>query len=127
MHEHMNAIVKNYFYYLRNIIRRFLSLEQCKLIAHTSMISKLDYCNVFLYGLPKKTLHTLQRVQNYASRLIKSGNATCVLLSPTWPPVELCVYNKVLFYAKGYSAGSFSFASAMLWSGLCNDRLMDPE
>ena len=47
------------------IIRRFLDEEECKEIVHASVIS-----NVFLYGLPDSTLKILQRVQNYAARIV---------------------------------------------------------
>ena len=75
----------NVFYYLRNItiIRHILSEEECNI----TVISRLDYCNVLLCGLPKKTLHILQRVQKYAARLIrycglvKVRHNTCTLLS----------------------------------------------
>ena len=104
MQAHVNTIAKNCFYYLRNIarIRRMLSEEDCKAIVHTFVISRLDYCNVLLYGLPKKTLHTLQRVQNYAARLIlrfgRSEHITPVLYYLHWLPVELRVDYKMLLY-----------------------------
>ena len=83
MQGHVNTIAKNCFYYLKNIprIRHLLSEEECKIIVHTFVISKLDYCNVLLYGLPKKTLHILQRVQNYALilRFSKGEHITLVL------------------------------------------------
>ena len=69
------------------------------------MISRLEYCNVLLYELPKKTLHILQRVQDYAARLIlrfsKSEHITPVLYYIHWLPVELRVdYNIVLYTYK---------------------------
>jgi len=36
------------------------------------VISRLDYCNSVLVGLPASTLAPLQRVQNAAARLILS-------------------------------------------------------
>ena len=34
------------------------------------MLSKLDYCNAILAGLPKTTIAPLQRAQNAAARLV---------------------------------------------------------
>ena len=98
----MNAIAKNCFYYLKSIARihHFLSEEECKIL--TFVISRLDYCNVLLYRLPKKTLHILQRVKNYAARLIlrfrKSEYITPVLYCLHWLPVELRDDYKMLLY-----------------------------
>ena len=62
----------------------------------------MDYCNVLLYGLPKKTLHISQRDTNYAVRLIlrfsKSEHITPVLYYLHWLPVELRVDYKMLLY-----------------------------
>ena len=63
------------------------------------VISKLDYCNVLL---PKKTLHILQWVQNYAVSLIlrfgKSEHIKSVLYYIDWLPVELRVDYNVLLW-----------------------------
>ena len=96
MEAHMHTIAKNcFFYYLRNIagIQHILSEEECKRIVHTFVISRLDYFNIYMYGLAKKMLHILRRVQNYAARLIlcfgKSEHITPVLQYLHWLPEEL--------------------------------------
>ena len=121
MQSHVNAIAKRCFYYLRNIarIRRFLSEEECKVIVHTFVISRLDYCNVLLYGLPGKTLHILQRVQNYAARLImrfgKSEHITPVLRYLHWLPVDARVDYKVLLYTyKAYNNHAPPYINEMI-------------
>ena len=57
-------------------IRRFLDKEESKSLVHASVISKLDYCNVFLYSMIQ--------VENYAARkypVVLLSN-TCVAWSP---------------------------------------------
>ena len=50
----VNTTAINCGYYLSNITRihLILSEEECKIIVHTFVISRLDYCNVIPYGLP---------------------------------------------------------------------------
>ena len=51
-------------------IRKYLNNENLKLLVNALVISRLDYCNSIHYGLPKRELDKLQRVQNIAARLI---------------------------------------------------------
>ena len=62
MQTHVNTIAKNCFYYLRKI-RHIISEEECKIIVRTIMISRLDSCNVLLYGLPRKRLHIFKTME----------------------------------------------------------------
>jgi len=41
-------------------------------IASAFILSRRDYCNSILAGLPKSTIATLQRVQNVAARVLSS-------------------------------------------------------
>ena len=51
-------------------IRKFLSMETAKTFLHAFVTSKLDNCNVLLYGLPKHKIQRLQYVLNSAARLV---------------------------------------------------------
>ena len=70
--EQVCRVVKSCNYYLRNImrIRKFLTLEATKRVIVTLVLSRLDYCNALLSGLPKKLIKKLQLVQNSAARVV---------------------------------------------------------
>ncbi len=72
MIPHVNSVYKSCFYYLTLIgrLRKFLDRESTKSLVHALVITRLDYANSLLYGLPQSALDKLQRVQNAAVRLI---------------------------------------------------------
>ena len=45
-------------------------METAKTFLHAFVTSKLDNCNVLLYGLPKHKIQRLQYVLNSAARLV---------------------------------------------------------
>ena len=51
--EHVNDLCKTAFYHIRNIscIRPCLSIDSTKTLVHVLVMSRLDHCNSFLYGL----------------------------------------------------------------------------
>ena len=67
-----NKIFKVCMFHLRNIskIRRFLTIEACKLLVHAFVTLRLDYCNSVLYGCKQSVLKRLQLLQNYFARLV---------------------------------------------------------
>ena len=69
---HINKTCQSSFYYIYNIrhIRKFLSFEAAKTLVQALVISRLDYCNSVLYGIPAIHTNKLQRVQNVAARLL---------------------------------------------------------
>jgi hypothetical protein len=52
------------------MIRYHLDDTSCKTLINALVTSRLDYANALLLGLPHRTIHKLQRIQNAASRLI---------------------------------------------------------
>ena len=69
---HINETYRKATNAIRSIgrIRKYLTNKNLKLLVNALVISRLDYCNSILYGLPKRELDKLQRVQNTAARLI---------------------------------------------------------
>ena len=84
MEAHVNSICKNAIHHLRRIglVRKFLTHESAVTIIHALVISRLDYLNSLLAGLPADTTAKLQRVQNCAARVI-SGVSRRDHISPT--------------------------------------------
>ena len=102
MSTHITNVCKACFFYLHNIrrIKKFLSKDSLLILIHAFIISKLDYCNSLLYGLPKKQIFKLQRVQSAAARLVvnirKHSRITPVLRQLHWLPVDARIHFKVL-------------------------------
>ena len=64
------------------------------------VISRLDYCNSVLYGIPKYQRDKLQRIQNIAARMITGTRSTDqispILKNLYWLPVEARINFKIL-------------------------------
>ena len=78
-------------------IRKYLTNENLKLLVNALVISRLDYCNSILYGLPKRELDKLQRVQNTAARLI-TGTKQYDHIKPAFQKLHcLPVESRIIF------------------------------
>ena len=100
----INATCKALWYNVRNIgrVRGSLTLDATKTLVQAYITSRLDYCNSLLYGAPASHLYRLQKVQNYAARIVmkipKRNHITPVLAKLHWLPVRQRVEFKVLLY-----------------------------
>ena len=81
-------------------IRNCLSTTAYKTIIHASVMSRLDYGNAMLYGLPETQLRKLPMVQYSAARLVtgtrRRDHITPVLFSLHWLPVRQRIELKLL-------------------------------
>ena len=73
--DHINEICKKASFAIRSIghIRMKGTL---KMLVNSLVISRLDYCNSVLYGIPKYQRDKLQRIQNIAARMITRTRST---------------------------------------------------
>ncbi len=80
------------------------------LLVQALVISRLDYCNALLAGLPSNIIKPLQMIQNAAARLVfnepKSAHVTPLFVSLHWLPVAARIQFKTLMLAYRITTGS---------------------
>ena len=87
--------------FLRRIgkIRSFLSTDAANKLAVSLILSRLDYCNSLLAGIPDNKLYKLQRIQNHAIRLVlhksRLASATALLRTLHWLHVKARTQYKI--------------------------------
>ncbi|KAI4899640.1 hypothetical protein NFI96_008091 [Prochilodus magdalenae] len=102
---HIANLTRSCRFLLYNIrrIQPFLSQEATQLLVQSLVISRLDYCNSLLAGLPLRAIRPLQLVQNTAAHLIfnlpKFTHVTPLLRSLHWLPVVARIRFKTLMLA----------------------------
>ena len=76
MEQHVLAVVRSCFFHIRSLskIHPYITYKAASRIAVCLILSKLDYCNSLLSGLPQKQIKRLQEVQNAAARTIMKCN-----------------------------------------------------
>ena len=74
-------------------IRRFLTSTATATLVSAFVLSRIDYCNSLLFGSSHDVTSHLQRIQNYAARVIlrlpKSSSTLTHLRSLHWLPVKV--------------------------------------
>ena len=72
METHITNTRGSAFFYPYSIrhTRKYLISECTKKLIHAFIISRLDYCNSLLYGVPDHHVQKLLRVMNVSARLI---------------------------------------------------------
>jgi len=65
MQRHINTVTRACFRHIRRLkqIRRLIGKDVAAGLVFAFILSRLDYCNAVLTGLPKSTIAPLQRVQ----------------------------------------------------------------
>lgn len=101
MAEQVKQVCRTAYWHLHSIstIRSCLSREATERLVLSLVISRLDYGNALLLGLPDVLVSKLQRVQNAAARLVvKCGwreHITPILQHLHWLPVRQRIAYKV--------------------------------
>ncbi len=89
--------------YAIRMIRPFLSEQAAQLLVQALVLSRLDYCNSLLAGLPTCTIKPLQMIHNPAARVVfnepKKAHVTPLFIKLHWLPIATCIKFKVLMCA----------------------------
>ena len=95
MNAHVSNIARTCYFELRRLayIRRFLTSTATATLVSAFALSRIDYCNSLLFGSTHDVTFHLQRIQNYAARVIlrlpMSSSITIHLKSLHWLPVKV--------------------------------------
>ena len=95
MNAHVSNIARTCYFELRRLasIRRFLTSTATATLVSSFVLSRIDYCNSLLFGSTNDVTSHLQRIQNYAARVIfrlpMSSSITIHLKSLHWLPVKV--------------------------------------
>ena len=99
--KHVSSIVKSCFLQLRDFrrIHPFISITAAKMLANAFVHSRPDFCNSLFYGLPKFSIHRLQKVQNTVARIVSNStrfpHKNPSLKSLHWLPIIYCINFKI--------------------------------
>ena len=113
LHQHVINVCRVAYLELRRInsIRNLLSIETVKTLVCSLVLSRLDYCNSLLVGLPQYLIKMLQGVHIAAARSIlrtsKSEHISPLLQNLHCLPVNRRTIHKVaaLFYSSLSGSG----------------------
>ncbi len=96
-------------YYIKKI-RPFLWEHATQLLVQALVLSRLDYCNALLAGLPASSIKPLQLIQNAAARLIFNEperlHVTPLFINLHWLPIAARIKFKALMFAYRTTSGS---------------------
>ncbi len=116
--EHIAKTARSCRFALHNIrtigplhnIRTILTEHAAHLLVQALVISRLDYCNALLAGLPSNAIKPLQMIQNAAAQLVynehKRAHVTPLFISLHWLPVAARIQFKTLMIAYRTTTGS---------------------
>ena len=95
MNAHVSNIARTCYFELRRLASfcRFLTSTATATLVSAFVLSRIDYCNSLLFGSTNDVTSHLQRIQNYAARVIfclpMSSSITIHLKSLHWLPVKV--------------------------------------
>ena len=121
MNAHVSNIALKCYFELRRLasIRRFLTSTATATLVSAFVLSRIDFCNSLLFGSTLDVTSHLQRIQNYASRVIlrlpKSSGIATHLRSLHWLPVLVkSTYKIVCLCYHCHSSTAPSYVADML-------------
>ena len=116
MNAHVTNIARTCYFELRRLasIRRFVTSTATATLVSAFVLSRIYYCNSLLFGSTHDVTSHLQRIQNYAARVIlclpKSYSITTHLKSLHWLPIKVRSTYKIAclcYYCHNSTAPSY--------------------
>ena len=93
MIAHVSNIARTCYFELRRLAFRFMTSTATATLVSAFVLSRIHYCSSMLFGSTHDVTSHLQRIQNYAARVIlhlpKSSSITIHLKSFHWLPVKV--------------------------------------
>ena len=121
MNAHVSTIARTCYFELRHLasICRFLTSTATATLVSAFVLSRIDYCNSLLFGSTNDVTSHLQRIQNYAARVIlrlpMSSSITIHLKSLHWIPVRVrSTYKIACLCYRCHSSTAPSYVTDML-------------
>ena len=99
--KHAIKICQTTYFELKRIssIRRFLNEDATTTLVTSCILSRLDYCKCLLMGTPNSIIQPLQKIQNFAARLVllapRHHHSTPLLEKLHWLPISERIKYKV--------------------------------
>ena len=119
--KQVNAICRSCYGHLRSIIqiRPYVTKSAAHTIVQSLISSRLDYCNSLLAELPQYLIHKLQKVQNWAARIVlnvkKHDSISVHLHQLLWLPFRFQIKFKInLLVYKSLNRQAPSYLTSML-------------
>jgi len=112
MINHISSVTRACYFHLRRIrqVKRCLNEHCLRVLVQALVISRLDYCNSVLAGLPKSTLQPLTSVLHAAARVIKDlkprDHITPSLQQLHWLPIQARITFKICLLMFNIYTGS---------------------
>ena len=133
MNAHVSNIARTCYFELRRLasIRRFLTSTATATLVSAFVLSRIEYCNSLLFGSTHDVTSHLQRIQNYAARVIlllpMSSSITTHLKSLHWLPVKVRGTNKIAcICCHCHSSTTPSYVTDMLHKSHCTPATLAP-
>ena len=122
MNAHVSNIARTCYFELRRLasIRRFLASTATATLVSAFVLLRIDYCNSLLFGSTHDVTSHLQRIQNYAARVIlrlpmSSSITTHHFTSLHWLPVKVrSTYKIACLCYHCHSSAALSYIIDML-------------
>ena len=101
MKKHVLKLCQTAYFELKRIssIRRFLIEDATKTLVTSCILSRPDYCNCLLVGTANSVIQPLQKIQNFAAKLVllapRHHHSTPLLEKLLWLPISVRIKYKV--------------------------------